>query len=248
MEIIKFIYLNKKYRIKLNEKNITIHTLIIDFISVLNKNVNELYFIYKGKYLSSNDNRKINELKDKNINIFVFNLNTKKIDNENKELKHVICPLCQNLSIITNNNDLFSFNTCIYNHKLNDFTINAFIENQYIDESKIKCDICKNNKIYYDKFYIYGIKKYICPLCAEIKKNQYNIIDYNDRFSICNKHKNKYISYCKNCRINLCDICENEHKNHKIKIFKEIKPNNKRIEEIKIEEMKINKYKEELKN
>ena len=46
--------------------------------------------------------------------------------------------------------------------------------------------------------------------------------------------------------MNLCNKCENEHKNHKIQILKEIKINNKRIEEIINEKIKLNKFKEEL--
>ena len=88
-------------------------------------------------------------------------------------------------------------------------------------------------------------------MCGKYYKNEYkseyNIIDYEYRFYICNKHNNKYISYCKNCNMNLCNKCENEHKNHKIQILREIKINNKRIEEISNEKIKLNKFKEELK-
>ena len=38
--------------------------------------------------------------------------------------------------------------------------------------------------------------------------------------------------------MNLCSKCEEEHKNHKIILFKKIKPNKKRIEEIKNEKIK----------
>ena len=219
MEKVKFIYMKNKYEIKLTENNLTINILLNKFVSILDIEIKQLYFIYKGKYLSINNKKKINELNDNNLTIFVFNLNIKKNNNE-KKLKNIICPECNNLSIINNNNDLFSFNNCIKKHKFNDFTINLFLESQFIDESKIKCDICQNNKYYYNKFYKCSNEKNICPLCAEKYKNKYNIIDYDYRFYICNKHNNKYISYCKNCNINLCNECENEHKNHKIQSFK----------------------------
>ena len=44
----------------------------------------------------------------------------------------------------------------------------------------------------------------------------------------------------------ICSKCEINHENHKIIIFKKIKPNKKRIEEIKNEKLKLNKYKIEL--
>ena len=47
--------------------------------------------------------------------------------------------------------------------------------------------------------------------------------------------------------INLCNKCEIEHFNHKIQLFKEIEPNQKRIEEIKNEKIQLDKFKEELK-
>ena len=245
MKKVKFIYMHNKYEMKLTQQNLTINNLLNKFVSIINIEINQLYFICKGNYLSLNKHKRINELKNTNLIIFVFNLNIK-IPKNDKELKHIICPECKKLTIINNNNDLYSFKNCIKKHKFNDFTINLFLQSQYIDELKIKCDKCKNNKYYYDKFYILSKDKNLCPLCAEIYKRIYNIIDYDYRFYICNKHNNKYISYCRNCNMNLCYKCENEHKKHKIRIFKEIKPNNKRIEEIKDEKIKLIKYKKEL--
>ena len=220
MEVVKFIYMKNNYEIKLKENNLTINNLLNKFSSMINIEIKQLYFSYKGKYLSLNNNKRINEFND-NMIIFVFNINIKK--KVNKELKHIICPECKNLTIINNNNDLFSLDNCNNKHKFKDYTINSFIEKQYIDESKIICDKCKNNKYYYNKFYKCINGKNICPICAEIYKSKDNIIDYDYRFYICNKHNNKYISYCKNCNMNLCNKCENDHKNHKIQQYKEMK-------------------------
>ena len=43
---------------------------------------------------------------------------------------------------------------------------------------------------------------------------RHNIIHYNDKNYICNKHNDSYIKYCKECKENMCILCENEHKNH----------------------------------
>ena len=247
MKNVRFIYMNNNYEIKVNNENMIINNLLYKYVSILKKEIKQLYFIYKGKYLSLNNNKRMNEIDDNNLIIFVFDLyfqKHKSNNDKNKELKHIICPECKNLAIINYNNDLFSLNC--NKHKFNNFTINLFLENQYFHQLNINCDICKNNKIYYDKFYKCINRKNICPLCIEKYKIENTIIDYDYRFYFCNKHNNRYISYCKNCNINLCNQCENEHSKHKYKSFKEIKPNNKRIEEVKKEKMIIKSCKDEL--
>jgi len=109
-----------------------------------------------------------------------------------------------------------------------------------INEKEIKCNICNNNKcLYNNNFYICSCKEYICQLC--INKHQenfnHNLIDINNRYSICNKHIIKFISYCSICKLNLCEKCEIEHEKHKNKIliYKKEIPNEKKINEIKKE-------------
>ena len=58
MEKVKFIYMKNKYEIKLTEKNLTINILLNKFVSILNIEIKQLYFIYKGKYLSINNKKK----------------------------------------------------------------------------------------------------------------------------------------------------------------------------------------------
>ena len=238
MSKIKFIYMKNIYEIKYNKNDLTINNLLFKYSSLINIPNDQLYFLYKSKNI--NNIKNISELND--ITIFVYNIKMKKNKN-NEELTDIICPKCKNLAIINNNNDKLSIN-CLNNHKFIDLTINSFYENQYIDESLINCNKCGNNKCCYNKFYIDSNNKYICPLCS---KGNNNIIDYEYRFNICINHNKKYISYCNNCNINICEKCEEKHKKHKIINYKEIKPNEKRIKEIKEDEIKINKYKEELK-
>ena len=129
------------------------------------------------------------------------------------------------------------------NHKFTDLTINTFFNSQYIDETSIKCDKCNNNKNY--KFYIDSKGNKFCPLCLVNYKNDI-LLDYKYRFIMCTLHHKKYISYCKKCNKNLCIKCEEGHKNHKIKSYKEMKPNEKRKNELKNEKIKMNEYKNEL--
>ena len=95
---------------------------------------------------------------------------------------------------------------CLKNHhQLIDISLNCFNEIKYIDESLINCQKCENNKCYYNNFYICSNNQYICPLY--LKDNEY-------RFNYCINHSLNYISYCNNCNSNLCEKCEEEHKNH----------------------------------
>ena len=232
------------YEIECKEKDLSILNLLSKYSSIINIDFNQLFFLYKGKNLILNNMKKVNELKDNNIIILVYNLKMKKINN--KELKEIICPECNNLAIINSNNNKISLDCLKNNHKLLDISLNFFNDSQYINESLINCQKCENNKCYYNKFYICSNNKYICPLCLK-GYNEYKILDYEYRFKYCINHSLNYISYCNTCNINLCNKCEEEHKKHKIKSYKEIKPNEKRINEIKDDEIKINKYKEELK-
>ena len=140
---------------------------------------------------------------------------------------------------------------CIKNHKFDDILIHEFIKNQKKYLENIKCSICNNDKnLYNNYFYICSCGKNICKLCLENHKiENHNIIEYDKRYNICIYHKKEFISYCKDCKTNLCEKCEKKHYKHKIIIYKMI------INKIKIKEMKnklndnnekINEFKEEI--
>ena len=141
-----------------------------------------------------------------------------------------------------------------------------FEDTQKINESKIICNICTNNnknKSFNHKFYFcLTCKKNICPLCKEIHNKSHSIIDYEDRFYICEKHNSYYNSFSDNSKINLCMKCEKENHFKNIIYYKNILPNlnnvksriiyingtiNKFIEKIKIYELILNKILKNLK-
>ena len=163
------------------------------FSSIINIHYNQLLFLYKGKNLILNNMKKVNELKDNNIIILVYNLKMKKINKNNKELKEIICPECNNLAIINSNDGKISLDCLKNNHKFIDISLNCFNDSQYIDESLINCQKCENNNCYYNKFYICSNNKYICPLCLKENINEYKIIDYEYRFNYCINHTLNYI-------------------------------------------------------
>ena len=80
--------------------------------------------------------------------------------------------------------------------------------NQLIDESKIICDSCKNQTKATNSgnqfFRCLDFKLNICSLCKYYHDSNHSIIDFNKYNDICFIHKEKFNSYCKNCKINLC--------------------------------------------
>ena len=101
------------YEIECKEKDLSIFNLLYKYSSIINIHFNQLFFLYKGKNLILNNMKKVNELKDNNIIILVYNLKIKKINN--KELKEKICPECNNIAIINSNNNKISLD-CLKNN------------------------------------------------------------------------------------------------------------------------------------
>ena len=59
----------------------------------------------------------------------------------------------------------------------------------------------------------------------------HDLINYDDKNYICEKHNITYIAYCEKCKENICKYCEENHKKHKIisyekLILDDIKKNN----------------------
>ena len=242
-----FIYRKIKYEMLLENEN---SNIFYEFSRKIDSKINDLIFLYKGKNISLNNSQIIiNMIKsNKNIIISVYNLN---INHKNDNVyKNLICPNCKNLTFLNlNGNNLNNcknknINECSYEYK----SITEFMNEQIIDEKEIKCSICNNNKyLYGNNFYICSCGDKICQLCInkhEKNNNKHNLIYYNKRYRICNKHCIEFISYCSICNLNLCEKCEKEHENHKNKIimFKKEIPNEKKKNEIKkdIDLIKLN--------
>ena len=116
---------------------------------------------------------------------------------------------------------------CKNGHKIENILLDEFEETQKIDLNNIICDICKkNNKStsYNNIFYkCLTCNNNICPLCKSNHNNEHKIINYDDKYYICDRHNENYISYCEQCKINLCTLCEG-HKNHKRIFFSDELP------------------------
>ena len=169
-------------------------------------------------------------------------------DNENqreivitaeKKVKIIKCPDCIcNDAIINIGNYQITFSNCKYNHIVNKIYDN-YKDSQKIDISQIKCNNTKcgiNQKEFPADFYkclkctqLAGRTRYICSRCNQTHDKKHKTIKYDEKNYFCEKHFNKLISYCNQCKVDLCETCEKEHKSHKITKYDSINLNVKSI-------------------
>ena len=191
-------------------------------------------------------NNKDNEIKIKETKILVNNVNDKNIENKEilKQSKDIICPECGEICLIDIKDYKIILNNCKKNHKRENILFDEYDNLQKINELYIFCDICKKNKneIYNNQLYkCCKCKIIICSLCKSKHNKEHRLIDYELKNYLCNKHGERYISFCKDCNANLCDLCEIEHnknnKNHNSLYLNKLINNenkNKNINELRI--------------
>jgi len=195
--------------------------IINNYISKTNNNLNKVYYLYSGQKIENYEltfydisNNIDKERKIMNIQI----INGENINDINKKIKskEIVCPKCGEDIRIKYNEYKIKLYECKNGHNINDILLNEFEDTQYIDESKIICDECKDNnldKSYNKKFYRCNeCKMNICPICT-IKHNSHNIINYKEKNYICEIHNELYTSYCDACKKDMCSMCEKNHNN-----------------------------------
>ena len=226
MAIIQFIYLNNKYTQNIDNES-EICDILKNYCKIICKYYKELYFMYKGKSISLDNNTKIKEFKN-NVSIFVFDINKKR----GLQKEQISCPICDSPVSLIIKDDKISIENCFNKHYFNNLSLNEFTNIIGFKEFEYKCE-CGNSSSNYKKFYICTCKKYFCPLCYIHHSENLNhiLIDCNERFYICNIHNSKYISLCGNCNVNLCNKCEYEHSQHTILEYKRIIPSKNKINE-----------------
>ena len=131
------------------------------------------------------------------MNILIFELNSDKKREKKIKSKEIICPECkENIKINIQDYKINLFE-CKNGHNINNILLDEFQNTQYIDESEIKCNKCKDNnkfKSYGNIFYRCNICKInLCPLCKS--KHEHNIINYELKNYICEIHNEKYVAY-----------------------------------------------------
>ena len=210
--------------------------ICLRYTSKIQKDINKLYFLYGGNMINIEltFNQIVNKIdkERKKIILLVNEVNQISIKNNLKKSKELICPQCkENIRIKIEDYKINLFE-CKNGHKINNISLSEFENTQYIDEYKIKCDNCNENKgnIYNNIFYIcYSCNKKLCPLCKNNHDQSHNLINYENKNYICESHSELFSSYCKGCNKNICMFCENEHDSHGIIYYKNIIPNKDKI-------------------
>ena len=235
MAEVHFIYNSNTIVIKcnLNEKMIEICKR---FLTIINKKIDDLYFIYEGQTLNNNSLELSYNKISKQLSKIIILVNDLKEEDKNKIIKskEIICPKCKECIRININNYKIKLYNCKNRHCIDNISFKEFDNTQNIDISKIICDECKkNNKCDSNNNLFYrcnDCKRNLCILCKSKHNKLHNIIDYDTHNYICEFHNEKYISYCNNCYMNICQLCEKNHLNHDTEYYKLIPDKDKKID------------------
>ena len=227
---IEFIYNGIKTVIQ-SELNKKFKDILQNLNTKIEIQIDSIYCLYSGKVLNDQNltlDKIINNIdkKSRKISILINDIGKANKNSSLVKSKQAICPKCgekAKMSIIDYKIRLYD---CINGHDTNDILLEQFENSQKIDLSKIICDNCKkNNKAnsYKNMFYRCNIcKKSLCPLCKDQHDLDHNIINYDEKNNICEKHSYPYTFYCKACHNNICILCERDHDGHETVSFGKI--------------------------
>ena len=198
---------------------------------------NNIFYSYDGKVglneeLTFEQTLNAEDKKRNKMSVLVFESEFEVKEKDIIKSKNIICPECkENIKM-----DIIDYKINIYEckngHKMENILLNEFEETQNIDRANIICNICnKNNKsISFNNTFYFCLTcgNNICPLCKTNHDNKHKIINYDDKYYICDKHNENYISYCEKCKINLCTLCEG-HQKHKRIYYDDYLPKNEEL-------------------
>ena len=180
-------------------------------------NNDKILFLFGGKLINQELLLKelIKDLNSKNntITLIVYEMKDESKKKSKKKSNNIICPKCQELCLLKiNENYTLKLFECKNGHITDNILLNEFNDTQYLYESKIQCDNCKNtnkSNTYNNQFYKCCVcDNNLCPLCKNIHDKSHYTIDYEQKDYICYKHNEKLISFCKKCLKNLCLYCK----------------------------------------
>ena len=243
MSSVDFIFEGKPLTIQCNEKD-KMDEIIKKFCEKINKNKDEIYFIYGGNFVKENKSfteiASSDDIKRKKLSILcnlISDESSKESEIRLKKSKYIICPKCQENACINIKDFKIELLDKKNNHVKDNISFSDFEKTQMIDESKIKCNICEKlnkSETYNNSFFIcFTCKKNICPLCNQSHDKSHIIIDYSEKDFKCNLHNESNSLYCNECNKDICVICEKEHLNHKKTSLGELIIDKNKLEEDK---------------
>ena len=179
------------------------------YATKLKYDINKLYFLYDGKIINEDLNfyeqANENDKKRKAMNILVYDSNSI-IKETLCKSNEIICPICKENIYININDYKINLFDCKNKHNIRNISLKNYEKTQNIDISKIICDKCQiknKSNTYNNEFYIcLNCNINICPLCKLNYENEHEIINYDLKNYICNKHKENYTKYCNECKLN----------------------------------------------
>jgi WD40 repeat protein len=166
-------------------------------------------------------------------------------NNDKTELKQRIfnsyhCKECGEIPLL--HFSLLYFDIICPNHKILNVPPNQF-DNFIIFDNE--CSICSKHFNDNDKDSIYccECKLFYCNNCKKKHSiKSHFIVNASEKNSLCKLHHKKYDKFCFNCKLNLCELCENhKNKNHYIELIKDIYPLD---EDVKYFNEKVKKFNE----
>ena len=207
--ILNFDYEGQKIKMQCKKKE-NLNDIFQRYANKINKDINDIYFINNGNKINNN-NIKLEEIKNKEniINILVYDININDNNEEiiEKEYKDIICPECGENCLIEIKDYKINLSKCDNKQNIKNILLDEYNNTQKMD--KIKCDNCNRNKLEIYNNQIYKCCKCninLCPLCKSNHNKEHKIIDYEIKNYICQIHDERYISYCKECEKNICDL------------------------------------------
>ena len=214
---------------KLNEpfKNV-----INKYLQVSSLDSNNVFFIADGRQINPEEKvlNQINSInkESKKMRILVLIMERSIIYQEYEKSKDIICPKCFEPCRIKFENFQIYLYDCVNNH-ISNLKIKDFFDSQKINLVNIKCQKCKiKNKANCPKNEFYKCltcNKNICLICKSLHQKHHQIINYDQKNYVCNKHNDPLIKYCTKCNKNICSICDVEHYKHKKITFNKMKLN-----------------------
>ena len=153
----------------------------------------------------------------------------------NKKFNYIICPQCKESARIIIKNYKFNFSGCKNEHIINNILIKDFKTTQVVDGGKTICQKCnkinENISCNNDIYFCLKCNQNLCESCKSIHDKTHNIINYHEKYFICDLHFESYNSYCLTCKKDLCSYCEFEHKEHMIISYEKMIPYNPKEKE-----------------
>ena len=208
-------------------ENATIKEIFNKFLAKINKQTNQIYFLYNGKIINGseiiNDVMNKDDRERKKLSIIIKDILEKEL------IKHsnALCQ-CGSPCFLEFDNYKISLR-CQKGHFTNNILIREYKELQEIETSKIVCEIChmKNkSNVKNGEFYkCVKCRLNICPSCKEdhlrnsSRRHRKAIFGYDEHIFRCPYHLKEFNSYCPNCKKDLCLKCR---KNHRCKRCNEV--------------------------